>query len=250
MDAVTWARRGLVDMLVVTPTHLTMEPDMPIELWKELLHGTRTTLAAGLELHLCAYPGSPFRPTNSLQTVRGASATLLDRGADRVYLFNFMDSDTAIADLENYPTLLRECGSPDTLAGKPRRHVVTFSDTLAPGEPGGGPLPATCAPGQWCAFRLPTGPKPDGGRVEARLGIEGIGADDLRRWELRLNGVLCPFLGPVELNLRPVGFNLPGVDLPAFAFEAPLTAINRGYNVLELGARAPCRVVWVELAFA
>src|SRR6185312_12509062 len=46
MDAVTWATQGLLDMLVITP-FLYAETDLPIELWKQLLRGTRVTLAAG-----------------------------------------------------------------------------------------------------------------------------------------------------------------------------------------------------------
>ena len=55
-DAVTWAQRKLIDFLVVTPFWATIEPDMPIELWKEMLRGTSVTLAAGLELLLRPYP--------------------------------------------------------------------------------------------------------------------------------------------------------------------------------------------------
>ncbi len=49
VDAVTWAKRGLVDMLVVTPFWASIETDMPIEKWKELLGDSPVILAAGLE---------------------------------------------------------------------------------------------------------------------------------------------------------------------------------------------------------
>ena len=142
MDGVLWARKKLVDMLVITPHWATIETDMPVELWRQLLDGTNVTLAAGLEIHIRPYWAHPrFRGLrNSLETVRGAAISLLDRGVDRIYLFNYFDmgpeaaSDSALAiSPRNYLALLREAGSVKTMAGKPRRHVVTYSDTWAPG---------------------------------------------------------------------------------------------------------------------
>jgi len=240
MDAVTWARRGLVDMLVITPFWASAETDMPFEIWRQLLEGTGVTLAAGLELLLRPHPESPLFQTNSLETVRGAAASLLDRGAQRIYLFNYMDSQTAMEDLENYPTLLREIGSLETLDGKPRRHVLTFADTWAPGEPRAIPLPATCRPGEWRAFRLHTGPKPEPGEVIAALGIEGGAAVGPETLEVRVNGELCALLGLVDLPK-------PRPDFPVYGFSVPLAAMRRGYNLIEVMARQELRFGWVEL---
>lgn len=132
MDAVSWARQGLIDMLIVTPFFNTIDTDMPIELWKQLLEGTGVTLAAGFEILLCPYPGYSVQSkgsiiaqhTNSLETTRGAAASALDRGADCIYLFNYMDMETAMDDLHNYPALLREVGSLETISEK-TRHMLT-----------------------------------------------------------------------------------------------------------------------------
>lgn len=241
MDAVTWARYGLIDMLVVTPFWATVEPDMPIEIWKQLLHGTKVMLAAGLEVLIHPYPDYSHRPTNSLETTRGAAATLLDRGADRIYLFNYMDSDTAISDIDNYGTLLRECGSLETLRGKYRRHVLTYSDTWAPGEASAYPLPANCSPGNWQAFRIPIGPRPTLGRIEARLGIEGVTREQMQSWQVRVNGDLCPLSGPPKLEP-------PRPEAPVFAFNVPLQTIKQGYNLIEILPKSQGKIVWVEVA--
>jgi hypothetical protein len=242
MDAITWAQRGLVNMIVVTPFWASIEPDMPIELWKQLLKGTGVILAAGLEV--LVRPDYAFPPLlNSLETVRGAAATLLDRGADRLYLFNYMDSDTALADLENYPTLLREVGSLKTLAGKERRHIITFSDTWAPGEPRARVLPAKCVPGEWTAFRVPTGPRPTSERTTARLGIRGTSEDQVKTWKVRVNGEPCPYAGLVKPKYsRP--------EDPMFQFAVPLRSMNRGYNLIELSPKAEAEVIWVEVAIS
>jgi hypothetical protein len=240
MDAVAWATKGLLDMLVITP-FLYAETDLPIELWKQLLQGTKVILAAGLELTLRPYADSPERDTNSLETARGAAASFLDRGADRVYLFNFMDSQTCMDDLHNYPTLLREIGRPGTLSGKARRHVLTYTDTTAPGEARGMPLPATCAPGQWNAFRLPTGPKPTGGRAQTRLGIDGPSEEEVKNWEVRVNGERCAFEDVRRLEK-------PKSDKPTFGFAVPTSVLNRGYNLIEVAPKGQGKIVWVEIA--
>jgi hypothetical protein len=219
MDGALWAREGLVQMLVVTPFWASIETDMPMELWRRLC-GDRVTLAAGLELLLRPY--HDYRPLqfNTLETVRGASASLLSRGADRIYLFNYMDSQTAMPDRENYSTVLRECGRLDTLADKARRHVVTYSDTLAPGEASGAQLPKTLAAGQWAAFRLHVGPRLEKGAVLLKLDGATIG-------ELRVNGALCQAKGADAWNI-------------SFAIE--------GSAVVDVKAAKPGRIDWVEIA--
>jgi hypothetical protein len=208
MDGARWAREGLVQMLVVTPFWASIETDMPIELWRRLA-GDQVTLAAGLELLLRPYHA--YRPLqfNNLETARGAAASLLSRGADRVYLFNYMDSETSMPDHENYPNLLRECGSLTTLAHKPRRHIVTYSDTYAPGEAQGAQLPKSLRPGDWASFRVHVGP----GLATPKpvFQLEGELA------EIRFNG---------ERELRP------GVS---------------GYVVIDVQARVETTVHWVEI---
>lgn len=242
MDALAWARRRLIDMLVITPFWATIETDMPVELWNQLLAGTGVALAAGLELLVRPYPGYPKPIFNSLETVRGAAAAMLDRGASRIYLFNYMDSQTAMADVRNYRRMLSEVGSLATLAGKPRRHILTYADTWAPGEPvARNGLPAECAPNRWHAFRLATGPQPRG-PVEAILGIQGDPAA-LGKWAVRVNGEPCAFAGPAGVaETRP--------DAPLYAWRVPPGLTSRGYNLIEVEASSAGTIHWVEMALA
>ena len=85
MDAITWAQKGLIDLLVVTPFWASIETDMPIERWKELLGDSPVMLAAGLEVLIRPYPAASAGFTNNAETVRGAAASLLHRGADLIY---------------------------------------------------------------------------------------------------------------------------------------------------------------------
>ena len=240
-DPIAWARRGLIDLLVVTPFWASIEPDMPIELWKELLRGTKVTLAAGLEVLIRTHPDSKQFQKNTLETVRGAAASLLDRGADRIYLFNYMDSQTAMDDLENYSTLLHEVGSAKTLAGKSRRHILTFADTWAPGEAQAIPLPAQCLAEKWRAFRIPIGPVSGSDKARALLGIKGIAELEVAASELRINGEVCKLGGKVEL--KP-----PKPESSVYSFTIPQALLTRGHNVIEFTPKRDCQIDWVEIS--
>lgn len=250
MDAVTWARKGLVDMLVITPIFSTTDTDMPVEIWKQLLEGTDVTLAGGIEHLLRPHPKAPSHENagNSLETVRGAAASLLDRGVDRIYLFNYMDqgSNPFAGDdpfdqegERNYRRLLREVGSLDTIHGRPRRYVLTYNDLSPTGESEPSVLPAACTKGRLQMFRLHTGPKPDSGEVTLALGVEGETAIDEKSMEVRVNGELCDFAGPVDL--AP-----PRPTCPICGYAVPLSAMKRGYNLVEIMPANQLTFGWVE----
>ena len=239
-DVAAWAQRKLIDFLVVTPFWATIETDMPIEVWKDLLRGTNVTLAAGLELILRNHPDAKPVQMNTLETVRGAATAMLDRGADRVYLFNYMDAQTAMDGMENYPSLLREVGELSTLEGKPRRHIMTYADTWAPGEASAIPLPKDCQAGRWYGFRIATGSVPATNKINAFLGITGISEEVVKQSVIRINGEICPLTGVAELPK-------PKPDVPVYQFAIPRTLMNRGYNVIEISPKENCQVVWTEI---
>ena len=148
-----------------------------------------------------------------------------------------MDSQTAMDDLPNYPVLLREAGSLPALEGKARRHVLTFADTWAPGEPRAYPLPAALAADGWVARSVCTiGPAPQTGRALVCLGIDGA-----RVPQVRVNGVSC------KASSLPVQIGSPRPDGALQQFDVPLDALVQGYNVIELHAPDALVVQWVEI---
>ncbi len=230
LDGVEWARRGWVDLLVACPFWNTIEPDMPIEQWKRLLPAN-VLLGAGLELIVRPY--NDYRPIqfNSIETVRGAAASLLARGADRIYLFNYMDSETAMEVPEDRRQALVQLGSLSTLAGLSRRHIHTFSDTYAPGEVAGVALPRRLKAGQATAFRLPVGPKL--GAAEVRLEVEG------KVGEVRVNGEVCATAASPSVT-KPV----PNRPFAAWRAPQPLA----GSVVIDVQAAEDSTIHWVEIA--
>ncbi len=231
LDAVEWARRGWVDLVVACPFWNTIEPDMPMEVWRRLLP-SNVLLGAGVELIVRPY--NAYRPIqfNSLESVRGAAATLLARGADRIYLFNYMDSETAMASSEDTRQMLLQCGSLRTLAGLPRRHILTFSDTHAPGEAAAVALPRQIKLGAASAWRIPVGPML--AAAEVRLEVDG------KLGEVRVNGEICVPLGAAPVVSKPA----PNHPFSAWRIPMPVS----GSVVIDAVAAADSVVHWVEIA--
>ncbi|MFH1009254.1 MAG: hypothetical protein V1800_17405 [Candidatus Latescibacterota bacterium] len=250
MEVASWAQKGFVDKLVAAP-FLISDFDMPIERWKELLKDTGVTLATGLDMSVRLDAGA-HNAAHNLETLRGATSSFLDRGADQIYLFNFMDNfpggtwgeayRTSLP-AEVYRRLLREIGAPETTAGKSRRHVVSSPDTRAPGEKKTPMFPRDCPVGERVVFRLPTGPALQGRQQgQVRLALESQATGDTSPLEIHVNGARCPDAGEI--------MPLPDGTEPLHAFSVPAGAIKRGENLIEMQNRSqtPKRLIWVELA--
>ncbi len=233
MDAEAWCHQGLVDYLTVTNFWRTVDNNMPIEQWRKLLPKA-TTLAAGLELGCNAFQGSlgtggKSWQSNSLETVRGSAQAYLAMGASKIYLFNYMDSDTTLDNPAQYPALLKTMLDPS----QPRRHVVTYQDTWAPGEQPNHSLPVQLEANRWAAFRLLTGPI--GKEFRVRLGLT---QPDV---VVRLNGVELSKASVIEAQR-------PGPNIPLYEFQGGNSQLQPKENVIEVTALAPTRIEWVELA--
>jgi hypothetical protein len=153
LDAITWARRGLIDHLIVSPDWGTTEFDIPLEQWIEQLKGTPVGVTAGLEALIQSYPGGLTLP-NTPERRRGAAMAALGRGSQGIYLFNHYDIGSQL------PHLLKEIGSVETLADKDRTYTVTYVNISIPNKPIPASLPKKLAPGQSTEFRVFIGPKP------------------------------------------------------------------------------------------
>ncbi len=234
LDAVEWARRGLVDLVVVTPFWATAEFDMPVDLWRDLLADFDVSLAAGLEVRIQPYPGGPV-VMSTPQMARAMAASAFDRGADAIYLFNYFEGHWPEP---TYTQTLRELASPEALRGKERLHLITYRDTRAPGEPEANQLPATVSPGGWKAFRVDTGPKPQSGTVVVTLTFGGNGQPDESSLKVRVNGDLCE--------------EATSESATRLAVNVPLPVMQRGATVVEVNnvGGADVEIAGVEVAIS
>jgi hypothetical protein len=199
------------------------------------------------------FEGGPT-PSHSLETARGGASTLLDRGVDRIYLFNFFDNLPYGVTGDKYrrsapgrafSQLLRQIGELKTMAGRPRRHILTDPDTRAPGEPTSFALPYDLPVGAKTTFKIPTGPKPLSTQTgQVRLVLQNPETVVPQQWNIRVNGQPCHSLGKIP--------SPRGVVEPMYSFRVPNNAIGRGVTDVEIENHSATlrRVLWVELALS
>jgi hypothetical protein len=237
---------------VVSP-FLYSQLDIPIEEWKQLLGSHAVTLEAGLMV--TAHPSSASPAvSHSLETARGTAMSHLDRGADRIYLFNFFDdmpygvTGTTYhnsAHWKAFRELFCELGSMETMAGKPRRHIVTNDDTRAPKDHSADWLPRDLPAGAAADFSIPTGPAPASEQtVRLRLALERPQISNLSGWNARENGQYCQSLDDIRIIAHG--------NVALREFVVPTAAMRRGTNKVEVGNTSAsfARLIWLELAFS
>ena len=186
LDAVTWAKRGLIDHLVVAPFFTTTDYDIPVEQWLENLKGTGVGVTAGLEIRVEPYPGSPVLP-NTPERRRGAAMAHLARGSQGIYVFNYFEGRSEAG--SELWQLFNEMHSAEALARKDRSCVVTFVDINVPGRPIPPALPKRLAPSESAEFKLFIGPKPlPGAKGEVLLTLKPDKPQERCASQATLNG--------------------------------------------------------------
>lgn len=243
MDGVRWVQEGLVDMLVPTPFWATGDFDIPIELWRERLGDAakNIVLAAGQEVLLQAYPGAK-QIENDITSVRGFAAAHLFRGADQIYLFNYMDPEPMQGGPGTYRLLLEKGLGLEETTHNPRRHPVTYRDTVPSGVSNNAQLPVEGFKGGECKIYI--GPAPKAGQASFVMGLAEGEDNAAAAFDVSVNGTPCT--PGAEVPAKPV---LPGVAR-AMQFDCPAPALKDGYNLVQIkqmGTAKEQKVVWAEL---
>ena len=243
MDGVAWARGGLVDMLVPTPFWATTDFDLPMELWREQICSAakKVVLAAGAEILVRAYPAA--KPIEAdITSTRGFAAASRQRGADAIYLFNYMDPGPMTGGKHAYQTLLQEGLSLKSVTKNPRRHVVTYRDTVAPGMSSDVRLPVDGFKGGM--FRIYVASKPRRADAFVVLGLAQSEEMARSKFEVTVNGRACALVTDLaDLSL------FAGVAR-AVQHQFPPDLLRAGYNevqIKQLPGEPQQRIVWLEL---
>jgi hypothetical protein len=244
MDAVRWAQEGLVDLVVPCPFWSSSDFDIPVELWRERLGkaAERVTVAPGIEHNARPWPGGAA-VANDLAALRGFAASAYQRGADSIYLFNWMDSETRPVTASDYTLLVRDGLSRQLVERFPRRHPICYRDTVPPGFPDGAQLPADAQAGR--TFRIHVGSKPASGKVWVIAGLAQRPGVAEAQLAVRLNAQPS---GPAEDVAQRQGFG--GAPARVVRFTGPLEAIKDGCNevtIRQIAGSSPQQIVWVEL---
>ncbi len=243
MDGVSWVREGLVDMLVPTPFWATTDFDIPIELWRERIGSPakNIVLAAGAEILVRPYPAA--KPIEAdLTSTRGFAAAGRYRGADTIYLFNYLDPGPMTGGQDAYRMLLQEGLSLETVTQKPRRHVITYRDTVAPGMSSDVVLPVDGFTGG--TFRVYIGPAPKKAEVAVIAGLAQADGMAASKFKIIINGKPC--LPTTDLTDRS---QFSGVAR-AVQHSYPSPSLRDGCNeiqIQQLPGEPEQKIVWVEL---
>jgi len=265
-DAVAWSREGLVDM-VIPSDYWNGFADLPVEDWRAQI---------GLDAPPCRivpFTGTTYACTTgwmvnvmnrNLAAMRGFAASMLDRGADGIYLFNNFGPvsspvrmrtpegkdviDCLVADL------LRAASDLPGATSNARVHPASIYETLPPGSTYRQILPAEIAPQQSLTLQIHTGPKPTTGRCVIRVGLDQ--SEDLATVKLaaRFNGIVGRAIEDLPAPAKPPRPGIPRGNVSEVAprlaqFEVPLEAVVRGYNSVELAVEHGGRqtVIWLEI---
>jgi len=243
MDAVEWAREGLVDLIVPSPFWTTSDFDIPVELWKERLTraGVKTPVVPALEFNARPFPGASAAP-NTIESVYGFAASAWHRGADGVYLFNWMDSHTRPVPGSTYRVLIEQGVGPEVVLRKPRRVPVCFRDTVPPGFPNNVRLPITGRKGG--RFSIWIGPRPVEEKAWLVCGLARRPGVENAVFEATVNGRRA-VPGPVLDDCKALG----GSAVRGLRFVCPLEVLRDGGNEFFVRQTSPgpeqC-VVWCE----
>lgn len=241
MDGVRWAREGLIDLLVPTPFWATADFDIPVEEWKKRI-GDATAhvkIAPGTEVLLRAYPGGEA-VLNDLASVYGFASGAWARGADAIYLFNYMDPAPILGGTEAYRTLLEKGLSPEFVNTQPRRYVVTYRDTVPAGVSNNAQLPFELNR-NFAEFRFYVPAVSNETKISMLLGFAEKAPAEL---SASLNG---------SKDAEPIRQEVPesviGVK-SEIQFVLPANALKPGQNVVRITpieTTATGRITWAEL---
>lgn len=241
MDAIDWARQGLIDLLVPTPRWSTIEFDMPMQDWRKMLGASKTILAAGLEIGYRPYMDPhtwEIEPDVSPELAAGAAIAALSQGADAVYLFNYFQPGWG---LPVYLKTLNAMGAIESLKKTARTIAVTHRDIVAPGENYRPPLPAT---GRNISFQMKLGPIPSRKwNCELLVGLKSSGDDSAPAPSASVNGKPCELLDDARMKKGPLTVRVA-------TFKAPMAALLKaGANEITFASSEDMTVIRVEVAF-
>jgi len=241
LDAVAWARAGLVDLIVAGSFWSSVNTDIPVETWKGLLIGTNVDVAIHLEDGINS--GASGRRTMTHGEMRGVLCSGLHRGADAVYFFNLFTGPYQRWPRKDHDRLLTDAGSFSTLRSSARRHPLSVTSPWSLGAPGASTaLPYT---GQHAVFRTHVGPKPKPRQV-AEIELVVTGSDQPP--QVSLNGIPCPWSRRAKpKHIAASGWKGQGQEARD-VYAVPAEAISDGYNLIEAVASQAMTITWVEIA--
>ena len=207
-DVETWAKEGLVDIVVPSPRWVTSDSHMPVKEWMEKLHPYGVQVYAGLECNVI------WEKRATPEVFRGLAAHYDFEGADGIYLYNCTGRDAALG--EEKVRRERENWNCRNVT-LPRRHIVMWQDVKPEQVKAFDPLPDTYAGTN--LYRLGVGKVPEGAQ-----GVLFVGYREEEPRTVRLNGkIMEPYAGSAEPFLTEAKPKLEPFHVNAYRTDGALT---------------------------
>ena len=244
MDGVGWALEGYVDCLIPSPFWHTSQEDIPVERWKRQVMGTECKIAPCIEICLRQYAFPKCKnkiQMNSLETIRGAAISFIDRGADAVYMFNYMDEQRFAYKNTGYHEIITETGDYEAMKKGRRRFILTFNDRRPEGTVSDEVLPCKLEKDKFAGFRIHTGNMKENEKRVALISFQGKESINPCDIKVYVNGEEASFARAFSIQgPKPVD--------TLFSWEISESADKDGYQVVEIVASVEGFVVdWVEI---
>lgn len=237
--AVEWAKAGLVDWIV--PTCGSLDYELPLDAWQRELGDTQVVLLPANDFQANSFPHAPFVQTTREMHYAWANA-MYAAGAQGLYLFNIPYSEV------DFPDFARTGLTPEFVARQTCRYRVGFRGDIS--EDGllewkeVSQLPRHLGYGDVHLTQL-VGPHPEATRVTlvAAFSEEKPLGEDLCAW---LNGVQAT--GARAVPKEDVYLYGWASAVQAVRWEAPVSALKEGINMISLRDGVPRRLIWCEIA--
>lgn len=268
LDAVSWVKNGSVDILTPTNWYTPTNFDIPVERWKAQI-GTdyKYLLAPGSDLSYQSASGDYQKQMrNSIEPMRAFTVSAFSRGADAIYLFNNFGRQDFVKKVVNpdgtfYSTsdrklIFTEAGALSTSIGKPRRHVLTF--TQPDTKPASEVLPETINPQNPVTFKIYTGPKTAKDNYIVRVGLESLPGFETAKLRVHVNDKLSDQIADLVRVPSYVYDNSKKWEAAAdvsetsarmMQFKVNPADVKNGYNSITIiNSRADeQKIIWLEV---
>ena len=241
MDAIAWAKEGLVDLIVPSPFWSTSDFDIPIEVWNERLEGLGVGLAPCADVNVRSHPGAQASSC-SVEQLYGFAAMEKARGTTNLYLFNWMDVHGIPDAQAAYIDLLKNGFDEKFLKTVDREVPTTYRDAVPEGFPNNAQTPKETSETP-VAFTIPIGSGPTSSqysgvvvRFADRSGVESA------LFSAKLNGFEATETNEIDAT------NVPDVKR-IVRFDFPQAAFNGNVVTFELSQTdgEPQEVVFVAV---
>ncbi len=242
-----WSFIDKVDYISIISRWETTDTDMPIELWRQLLKGKDVKFGCGQQLLIKPYRG--YKPTvTSVKAAFGQAMANLSRGADYVYLYNYMDMgeyegaikewiyDESIRNDSNRTFLFSNIGKTETLIKQNRSHIVTYNDFDSCLDNIKSMLPVKVGKNYgYRRIKIPVGEIPEGANVKLILGTDvPVEAGNM---SVYVNSAKCEFSGKTAPN--------DTYDKEAYSFEIKENRFK--IMIAEIQIKQNCNLEYVEV---